>query len=189
MMVAWRRAAGAIAASSLTVAATLASPIAAPPEGPAPLFGAEADARRRGDTARMMELHAELGARFPQSHEAQVSRMMVARLLLDRALLLAGPGGTPPPLESAMAKLACNVAAKHVCDEAIQLLVQAAHADKEDAAESYDLLRRTGYFEPSSKVSRAKLQNVIDQERKAGIVGPSLTVDKLVIPGFTELSD
>jgi ABC-type nitrate/sulfonate/bicarbonate transport system substrate-binding protein len=74
-------------------------------------------------------------------------------------------------------------------DEAIQLLVQAAHADKEDAAESYDLLRRTGYFEPSSKVSRAKLQNVIDQERKAGIVGPSLTVDKLVIPGFTELSD
>ena len=45
-----------------------------------------------------------------------------ARLLLDRALVLAGPGGTPPPLESAMAKLACNLAAKHVCDEAIQLL-------------------------------------------------------------------
>ena len=45
-----------------------------------------------------------------------------ARLLLDRALELAGPGGTPPPLESAMAKLACNVAAKKVCDEAIQLL-------------------------------------------------------------------
>jgi alkylation response protein AidB-like acyl-CoA dehydrogenase len=45
-----------------------------------------------------------------------------ARLLLDRALALAGPGGTPPPLESAMAKLACNLAAKHVCDEAIQLL-------------------------------------------------------------------
>jgi alkylation response protein AidB-like acyl-CoA dehydrogenase len=45
-----------------------------------------------------------------------------ARLLLDRALELAGTGGTPPPLESAMAKLACNLAAKHVCDEAIQLL-------------------------------------------------------------------
>jgi alkylation response protein AidB-like acyl-CoA dehydrogenase len=45
-----------------------------------------------------------------------------ARLLLERALALAGPGGTPPPLESAMAKLACNLAAKHVCDEAIQLL-------------------------------------------------------------------
>jgi alkylation response protein AidB-like acyl-CoA dehydrogenase len=45
-----------------------------------------------------------------------------ARLLLDRALSLAGPHGTPPPLESAMAKLACNLAAKRVCDEAIQLL-------------------------------------------------------------------
>jgi ABC-type nitrate/sulfonate/bicarbonate transport system substrate-binding protein len=74
-------------------------------------------------------------------------------------------------------------------DEAIDLLVQAAHADKEDAAASYDLLRRTGYFEPNSKVSRKKLQNVIDEERHAGIIGPSLTVDKLVMPGFTELSD
>lgn len=45
-----------------------------------------------------------------------------AKLLLDRALVLAGPGGTPPPLESAMAKLASNLAAKRVCDEAIQLL-------------------------------------------------------------------
>lgn len=74
-------------------------------------------------------------------------------------------------------------------DEAIELLVQAAHAEKEDAAASYDLLLRTGYFEPSSKVSRKKLQNVIDEERRAGIIGPSLTVDKLVMPGFTELSD
>ena len=74
-------------------------------------------------------------------------------------------------------------------DEAIELLVQTAHAEKEDAAESYDLLRRTGYFETSSKVSRKKLQNVIDEERQAGIIGPSLTVDQLVIPAFTELSD
>jgi ABC-type nitrate/sulfonate/bicarbonate transport system substrate-binding protein len=74
-------------------------------------------------------------------------------------------------------------------DEAIELLVKAAHAEKEDAAASYDLLLRTGYFEPSSKVSRKKLQNVIDEERQAGIIGPSLTVDKLVMPGFTELSD
>lgn len=45
-----------------------------------------------------------------------------ARLLLQRALVLAGEHGTPPPLESAMAKIACNLAAKRVCDEAIQLL-------------------------------------------------------------------
>lgn len=45
-----------------------------------------------------------------------------ARLLLRRAVGLAGEGGTPPALETAIAKAAANRAAKHVCDEAIQLL-------------------------------------------------------------------
>jgi alkylation response protein AidB-like acyl-CoA dehydrogenase len=45
-----------------------------------------------------------------------------ARLLLYRAVALAGPHGTPPALETAMAKAAANLAAKFVCDEAIQLL-------------------------------------------------------------------
>ena len=45
-----------------------------------------------------------------------------ARLLLRRAVHLAGPHGTPPALETAMAKSAANLAAKFVCDEAIQLL-------------------------------------------------------------------
>ncbi len=45
-----------------------------------------------------------------------------ARLLLQRALRLAGPHGTPPALETAMAKSAANLAAKFVCDESIQLL-------------------------------------------------------------------
>jgi alkylation response protein AidB-like acyl-CoA dehydrogenase len=44
-----------------------------------------------------------------------------ARLLLRRAVRLAGPGGTPPALETAMAKTAANLAAKLVCDEAIQI--------------------------------------------------------------------
>src|SRR6266513_3918359 len=44
------------------------------------------------------------------------------RLLLYRAVAMAGPHGTPPALETAMAKTAANLAAKFVCDEAIQLL-------------------------------------------------------------------
>ena len=44
-----------------------------------------------------------------------------ARMLLARAVRLAGPGGTPPPMETAMAKAAANLAAKYVCDEAIQI--------------------------------------------------------------------
>jgi alkylation response protein AidB-like acyl-CoA dehydrogenase len=45
-----------------------------------------------------------------------------ARVLLQRALHMAGEHGTPPPLETALAKTAANLAAKFVCDEAIQLL-------------------------------------------------------------------
>jgi alkylation response protein AidB-like acyl-CoA dehydrogenase len=44
-----------------------------------------------------------------------------ARLLLGRAVRLAGPGGTPPPLETALAKTAANLAAKLVCDESMQV--------------------------------------------------------------------
>jgi alkylation response protein AidB-like acyl-CoA dehydrogenase len=45
-----------------------------------------------------------------------------ARLLVYKAVHLAGPGGTPPAMETAMAKTKANLAAKYVCDEAIQLL-------------------------------------------------------------------
>lgn len=50
------------------------------------------------------------------------TQLEAARLLLYRAVHLAGPDGTPPALETAMAKTAANLAAKLVCDEAIQLL-------------------------------------------------------------------
>jgi ABC-type nitrate/sulfonate/bicarbonate transport system substrate-binding protein len=73
--------------------------------------------------------------------------------------------------------------------EAIEVLVTAARARQEDAEASYDLLRRIQYFEPSSKVSRGKLQNLIDAQRTLGNADASLTVDRLVMPGVTELTD
>ena len=45
------------------------------------------------------------------------------------------------------------------------------------------------YFEPTSKVSRAKLQNLIDVEKRAGSVDQALTVERLIMPGLTELTD
>ena len=49
-------------------------------------------------------------------------RIEGARLLMQRAVHLAGRHGTPPALETALAKASANEAAKFVCDEAIQLL-------------------------------------------------------------------
>jgi len=74
-------------------------------------------------------------------------------------------------------------------DEAIDLLVKAGKGSREDAQASYEYLSRMSYFEPSSKVSRAKLQNLIDVEKRAGSVDQTLTVERLVMPGLTELTD
>jgi NitT/TauT family transport system substrate-binding protein len=74
-------------------------------------------------------------------------------------------------------------------DEAIDLLVKVARSSKEDAEASYDYLRRIKYFEPSSKVSRAQLRNLVELEQRAGTVSAAFTVDRLVMPGLTDLTE
>ncbi|HUZ72104.1 MAG TPA: ABC transporter substrate-binding protein [Stellaceae bacterium] len=73
--------------------------------------------------------------------------------------------------------------------EAIDLLVKSAHARPKDAAASYDFLRRIGYFEPTGKVSRKLLGNMIAADQKRGNVGAALTVDRVTMPGLTPLTD
>ena len=73
--------------------------------------------------------------------------------------------------------------------EAIDVLVNAAHAKPDDAAASYDLLQRVQYFESTGKVSRKKLQNLIDAEHALGMVDVSLTPERLVMPGVTQMMD
>ena len=74
-------------------------------------------------------------------------------------------------------------------DEAIELLVKVARSSKEDAEASYDYLRRIEFFEPSSKVSRTKLRNLVAMEQRAGTVDAAFAIDRLVMPGLTELTD
>ena len=73
--------------------------------------------------------------------------------------------------------------------EAIDLLVKHARSSREDAEASYDYLRRIDYFEPGSKVSRAKLRNLLEVEKSSGNVTAALVIDRLVMPGLTELTD
>jgi ABC-type nitrate/sulfonate/bicarbonate transport system substrate-binding protein len=73
--------------------------------------------------------------------------------------------------------------------EAIAILVKSARASKADAEASYDFIRRIGYFEPASKISRSKLRNIVEVEKKDGRASAGLTIDRLVMPGLTELTD
>ncbi len=52
--------------------------------GPANLFENESEARRHGDYGRALDLDGTLEGRYPTSREAQASRAIVGRLLLDR---------------------------------------------------------------------------------------------------------
>ena len=70
-----------------------------------------------------------------------------------------------------------------------ELLVKVARSNKEDAEASYDYLKRIGYFEPSSKISRTKLRNLVEMEQRAGTVAPGFDIDRLAMPGLTELTD
>jgi NitT/TauT family transport system substrate-binding protein len=73
--------------------------------------------------------------------------------------------------------------------DAIDLLVKSAHARPADAVASYDFLHRIGYFEPTGKVSRGLLENLIAADRKRGNVDAALTVDRVVMPGVTPLTE
>jgi TolA-binding protein len=55
-----------------------------PAIGPAELLDAESGARQRGEYERAIEIHRELESRYAASREAQVSRAVAGRLLLDR---------------------------------------------------------------------------------------------------------
>jgi hypothetical protein len=52
--------------------------------GPGDLLDAETGARQRGEYGRALDVHRDLESRYPTSREAQVSRAIVGRLLLDR---------------------------------------------------------------------------------------------------------
>jgi len=74
-------------------------------------------------------------------------------------------------------------------DEAIAILINATNADTKDIALSYDFFRKIDFFEPTGKVSRTRLGNVMKVLQQFGDVDPALAVDRLVMPGVTEMTD
>jgi ABC-type nitrate/sulfonate/bicarbonate transport system substrate-binding protein len=74
-------------------------------------------------------------------------------------------------------------------DEAIELLVKVGRSSKENAEASYDYMRRISYFEPSSTISRKKLQNLVETEQRSGTIPAGFDIERLAMPGLTELTD
>ena len=74
-------------------------------------------------------------------------------------------------------------------DEAVKLMVTTSRLKQEDVERSYDFLRGKHLFEPTSKVSRAKLNVVLDALRELGDVPGSFPAERLFLPGVTQVVD
>jgi NitT/TauT family transport system substrate-binding protein len=73
-------------------------------------------------------------------------------------------------------------------DEAIAILVKSGLPQAE-VAQSYDFLRKIDFWAHDAKVSKAMLQHIIDSMRKVGDYDEAVDIDKLVIPGVTQVVD
>jgi NitT/TauT family transport system substrate-binding protein len=74
-------------------------------------------------------------------------------------------------------------------EEAITIMVEASKQKREDVAKAYDFLQAHKFFEATGRVSRSKMNAMLAALRELGDVSPSLTVDKMLLPGVTQVMD
>src|SRR5215204_1554166 len=73
--------------------------------------------------------------------------------------------------------------------DAVGLLVEVSKLKREDVDRAYDFLRHKTLFEPTGKLSRAKLAKVVDALRELGDIPADFAVERLFLPGVTQFAD
>jgi len=74
-------------------------------------------------------------------------------------------------------------------DESIQILMKVSGLKKDDVERSYDFLILGKYFEPTGKVSKARLGALVDALKVLGDVPKEFSVERLFLPGITQVAD
>jgi ABC-type nitrate/sulfonate/bicarbonate transport system substrate-binding protein len=74
-------------------------------------------------------------------------------------------------------------------EEAITVMVEASKQKREDIAKAYDFLLDHKFFDGTGKVSRTKMNALLAALRELGDVSAGLTVEKMVLPGVTQIAD
>lgn len=74
-------------------------------------------------------------------------------------------------------------------DEAIAVMVEASKQNAGDVGKAYDFLCGKNFFEPTGKVSKTKMNAMLGALRELGDISPGLEVDRLLLPGVTQVSD
>jgi NitT/TauT family transport system substrate-binding protein len=74
-------------------------------------------------------------------------------------------------------------------DDAVRIMAEVSKLKVDDVEKAYDFLGGKKLFEPTGKVSKQKLAKVVDALRELGDVPPDFAVDRLFLPGVTQVSD
>jgi len=74
-------------------------------------------------------------------------------------------------------------------EAAVKLQMEVSKIGQDDVEKAYGFLRDKNLFEPTGKVSRKKVGNVIEALRALGDVPADFSVDRLLLPGVTQISD
>lgn len=73
--------------------------------------------------------------------------------------------------------------------EAVQILKTASGLTQDDVEKAYDFFRNGHFFEPTGKVSRAKLESLAKAMESLGDLPGALNIDKVILPGITQMTD
>lgn len=74
-------------------------------------------------------------------------------------------------------------------DEAVRMMEETSKLDQADVARAYDFLHDKNLFEPTGKVSKAKLATVVDALQELGDIPSGFPVERLLLPGITQVAE
>jgi NitT/TauT family transport system substrate-binding protein len=72
--------------------------------------------------------------------------------------------------------------------EAVRIMVQASKLKPDEVEKAYDFFRKGKYFEPTGKISRKRMDALVDALVSLGDI-PKMPVDRLILPGVTQTTD
>jgi len=74
-------------------------------------------------------------------------------------------------------------------EDVVKLQMEVSKIDRDDVEKAYAFLHDKNLFEPTGKVSKRKVGSVIDALRDLGDLPSGFTVDRLLLPGVTQISE
>jgi hypothetical protein len=73
--------------------------------------------------------------------------------------------------------------------EAVDVMVSVSRLKAEDVERAYDFLVTGGFFEPTGKISKARLGKVVDALKELGDIAPGFATERLFLPEVSELTE